>query len=684
MLQKAVACHQAGDLRQAEEKYQLVLEREPHNPDALHMLGVISLQMEEIDKASELIDKAIESSQGFPELFLTRGDVYAAQEKLSDAISSYQKAIQLKPDLIEAYFNMGNTFYRMEEYNSAISAYESAINIKPDLLDALNNLGLTYHAQRNFTGAISCFNQALEIEPDNADVHNNLGNSLHDAGKANDAIRSYETASRLAPDHFDALYNLGNSYQEKGNFQQAVHYYTLSLGKNPNNPDVYINLGKAYHVQGDIDRAIETYEKAATLNHDTADLYFKMGNAFLDQSRIDEATRCYQKALSLDPEHSETYINLGNVFNSQHYFDKAISCYEKVIKIKPHSAVAYNNLGKLFEDQLDLGKAILYYQYALELEQGYAEAHFNYSTALLLSGNFKEGFNEYEWRFEKIGQKNIYPHDLGKPLWDGSPFRGKRLLVHAEQGLGDTIQFARYLPLVKARGGTVIFEVREPLHALLETCPGIDQLVIFSFDEKCSEPYDLSIPLMSLPNLFGTTPETIPNQEPFIHSTPERINDWRNKIGDTGFKVGIVWTGSPTNTGGHHRSCSLDSFAPLAEIQGVQLFGLQKQEAGVKLPERSEFVLINNFGSKFKDFADTAAAIENLDLVISIDTAVAHLAGAMGKPVWTLLPFSPDWRWLLNREDSPWYPTMRLFRQPEPGDWDSVFRQVEAELRRYC
>ncbi len=681
ILQNTLACYQTGSLKQAEEQCKLALRIEPRSSEALHMLSVISLNKMDIGKASGFIDKAIEYSQGFIELLITRGDVYAAQHKLNEAVLSYQKAIQIKPDLIEAYFNMGNAFYRMEKYDSAIFSYESALKIKPGFSNALNNLGLAYHAQNNSGKAISCFNQALHIDPDNADVHNNLGNSLHDEGKAKDAIRSYLKTVELNPDHFYALYNLGNSYQELGNFEQAIYYYNKSISKNPENINAYINLGKAYHVQGDIDRAIQTYEEAATLKPDTADLYFFMGNALLDQFRIDEAITCYKKAISLDPDHSETYINLGNGFHSQDNFDEAIACYKKAIKINPDFAEAHNNLGKVFADRLSLDKAILHYQNALKLKSDYAEAHFNYSTALLLSEDLKQGFKEFEWRFKKSGRNTIYPHELKNPRWDGSPFRGKRILVHSEQGLGDTIQFIRYLPLVKAKGGTVIFEVRESLYTLLEAFPGVDQIETFSFTKKCIVPHDFHIPLMSLPKLFGTTLKTIPAKNPYIHAAPCKTNKWKVRIGETGYKVGIVWTGSPTFEASHLKACSLKHFARLAEIQEVQLLGLQKGDAATKYCRIPETARIDNLGPELKDFSDTAAVIENLDLVISIDTSVAHLAGAMGKPVWTLLPFSPDWRWMLGRDDSPWYPSMRLFRQPEPGDWDSVFLQVETELK---
>jgi len=326
------------------------------------------------------------------------------------------------------------------------------------------------------------------------------------------------------------------------------------------------------------------------------------------------------------------------------------------------------------------------FERAIQIKPEYAQAHWNRSLVLLLKGRFEEGWQEYRWRRKTNLAAFAYPHKLDKPLWDGRPFAGKRLLVHYEQGLGDNLQFVRYLPMVKRLGGTVIFETPKSMYGLLHSFDGIDELVQASSDAPPEVEFDAYISLMDLPGISGTTLDTIPAEVPYIHADPAKVESWRDRLAGEGLKVGLVWAGRPTGPNEvlslQHRSCSLEHFAPLADVPGVVLYGLQKGPAAAQVHQLSGQSVVANLGEQFEDFTDTAAAIENLDLVISIDTSVAHLAGAMGKPVWLLLKSDADWRWLLDRADSPWYPTMRLFRQEEWGDWDSVFERVAQELRQ--
>jgi tetratricopeptide (TPR) repeat protein len=323
---------------------------------------------------------------------------------------------------------------------------------------------------------------------------------------------------------------------------------------------------------------------------------------------------------------------------------------------------------------------------AIELKPDYAQAHWNRSLVLLRKGRFEEGWKEYRWRRKTNLAAFAYPHELDKTLWDGKPFVGKRLLIHHEQGLGDNLQFVRYLPMVKRLGGTVIFETPKSVYRLLESFYGIDELVQASPEAPPDVQFDAYASLMDLPGIFGTTLETIPADVPYIHADPCKVAHWRRRITGDGFKVGLVWAGRPTGRNEvmslRYRSCSLEHLAPLADITGVVLYGLQKGPAAAQMEQLPRQILVDNLGEQFEDLADTAAAIANLDMVISIDTSVAHLAGAMGKPVWILLKTDADWRWLLDRADSPWYPTMRLFRQTRAGDWAEVLDRVAAELGR--
>ena len=401
---------------------------------------------------------------------------------------------------------------------------------------------------------------------------------------------------------------------------------------------------------------------------------------FQKKGDLDKAITYYQKAVKIDPDYAQAYYNLGKLFHDRNIFKDAVSCYKKALEKRPEYVEAGNNMGRALLAAGDLTGALSCYYNVLSHHPESADAHFNLSVAHLLQGNLVEGWKEYEWRFKREKWKNTYPCRFEKPRWDGSFFKGKRLFVHSEQGLGDILQFVRYLPMVKARGGTVIFETLKPFLNIFSKVEGIDELVEFRSDAGPAVEFDFYIPLLSLPLIFGTSLKTIPARVPYLYSDPVKADCWNKRLAGNGFKTGIVWAGTPTDP---KRSCPPAWLLPVAKIPEVKLYGLQKGIPAVQvqvegLPEGME---MTNFGEEFKDFSDTAAVIENMDLVISIDTSVAHLAGAMGKPVWVMLPFVSDWRWFLNREDSPWYPTMRLFRQKRPGDWGTVCREIASELR---
>jgi len=372
-------------------------------------------------------------------------------------------------------------------------------------------------------------------------------------------------------------------------------------------------------------------------------------------------------------------------------FDKgkilpAIEYFKNAVRADGNFAEAYSNMGIALHARGDHDQALECWQRAIELEPDYAQAHWNRSLVLLLKGRFAEGWKEYEWRRRTSLIASAYPHKLDKPRWDGKPFTGKRLLVHYEQGLGDNLQFVRYLPMVKPLGGTVIFETLKPLRPLLSNFDGIDELIEASPDSPPDVEFDIYTSLMDLPGIFGTTIDNIPAEVPYLHADPASVERWRERLYGAGLKVGLVWSGRPTGANEvlslQYRSCRLEHFLPLADIPDVSLYGLQKGPTAEQAAQLSKQIIACNYGEEFKDFADTAAAIENLDLVISIDTSVAHLAGAMGKPVWVLLKSDADWRWLLDRDDCPWYPTMRLFRQNKPYDWGEVLGRVADELRK--
>ena len=423
----------------------------------------------------------------------------------------------------------------------------------------------------------------------------------------------------------------------------------------------------------------------SALNSDYAEAHNNLGTVLQEEGKFNEAVTCYRQTIKLKPDHAMAHCNLGTTLQELGEYEEAVLYCRQAISLNPKLANLHNNLGAILQKQERLEEALSSYDTAIKLNPDYAEAHMNRSFALLLTGNYKEGWPEYEWRLKTKAHRL---RDFHKPVWDGSPLNGKSILVHAEQGFGDTIQFVRYLPMVQAQGGNVIFECRQNLIRLLKNCTGINKII-----ERTPTPsvqYDTHIPILSLPGIFGTTLDSIPSDIPYITIDPGLIEQWRMRFDhNKDFKVGIVWAGNLHNKKNHIRSCNLTNFAPLLETPGTSFYSLQKGPASAEVNNLPKGLEIITLDTELNDFADTAAAIANLDLVISVDTAVAHLAGAIGKPIWTLLHFSTDWRWLMDREDSPWYPRpnglagragMRLFRQTKHNDWTNVFEKVKQRL----
>lgn len=548
------------------------------------------------------------------------------------------------------------------------------------------NTAVRHHQAGRYAEAVESYRQLLQTDPSFAEVYVNIGIVLKAQGQINEAIANYKQAIQLKPELDEAYYNLANVLKEQQRYTEAIENYTQAIRLKPDFAQAYYNLGNALRSNKQLTEAIDNYKQAVRFKPDYAIAYHNMAMTLKDIGQGAEAIENYRKVIRFKPDYPEAYNNMGIALKDQGNLDEAIESYTRAISLRPDYAEAYSNMGIALHSQGEHDKALECCEHAIRLKPDYAQAHWNRSLVLLSKGRFTEGWKEYQWRRKTSLAASAYPHEYDKPRWDGTPFTGKRLLVHYEQGLGDNLQFVRYLPMVKQLDGTVIFETLKPLYGLLREFDGIDELVEASADRPPDVEFDVYTSLMNLPGIFGTTLETIPAEVPYIHADPAKVEYWRERLFGSDFKVGLVWGGRPTGPNEvlslQYRSCGLKHFAPLADIAGVVLYGLQKGPAAAQADQLSEQIIANNFGEDFVDLADTAGAIENLDMVISIDTSVAHLAGAMGKPVWVLLKVDADWRWLLDREDNPWYPTMRLFRQKKPGDWNDVFDRVANELKK--
>lgn len=481
-----------------------------------------------------------------------------------------------------------------------------------------------------------------------------------------------------APVDLAALARAAQRHVDNGQLDAAAEVYEQMVRIAPDRAELHHMLGLVHLDRHQWDMAQQRIQHAIDLAPGNAGYARSMGDLLAARNDPAAANKAYQRAVALSPEDRSALIGLGNTFYALSQTDQARRQYEALLAERPDDLIALNNLGKIYFDQREIPQALCCYEKALRIDPNYAEARFNRAVALLLSGDYQNGFEEFEWRFRRKRAKKVYPHQLTGPRWRKAPFRRQRLLVHCEQGLGDVLQFVRFLPVVKALGGSIILEVQEALMPVLSCLDTVDQLVPFSAQRPTAVEYDYHIPLMSLPRVLKTTLDTIPNQVPYLQVDADMVGSLRGGLPADGFKVGLVWSCSKAAS---YRESKLAYMQPLLALPGVHWYSLQKGPEAAQIECLPRHLAITPLvGERLDDFSDTAAATAAVDLLISVDTSVVHMAGALGVPVWVLLPYSGDWRWLLDRDDSPWYPSARLFRQSRPGDWMGLIERVRQAL----
>jgi tetratricopeptide (TPR) repeat protein len=483
-----------------------------------------------------------------------------------------------------------------------------------------------------------------------------------------------------------AEFERGRTAAREGRRDEALAAYRAAIAHDAGYAEAHNNLANLLREANDTEAAARHYETATKSKPGYALAHFNLGCLRQSAGEMDAARAAYENAIAARPDWAEPHYNLATIDKEAGESERAAEGFRRVVTLDPSHGGGWNNLGLMLRRLSRHRESLAAHARALAVDPGSARARFNTGMAHLSLGAFEAGWPLYEARIEIASVVKMAGLRTGVPRWQGAPLGRKTLLVESEQGLGDTIQFVRYLPLVKARPGmaeaSITLACDQAMLRLLSGYPGVDRLLEKPSRRKpMPRGHDNVVSLMSLPAIFETTLETIPAEVPYLSPHPGLVGHWAKRIGAGGFKVGIVWAGRPQHENDRNRSMRLEDLLPLAKIRGVALYSLQKGPAEEALAKPPKGMTVTALGGLFADFADTAAAIANLDLVISVDTAVAHLAGAMGKPVWTLLPLVPDWRWLLEREDSPWYPTMRLFRQAKAGDWPGVVAAVEKALR---
>ena len=643
------------------------------------MLGVVSIRDGKPEAAVDYLQRAIAVDRADASFHNHLGVAFAGVNELPRAIECFQHALELDPQLADADYNLGNALRSAQRAGEAVAHYQAALKTNPNSAQTHYNLANTFRDLGRLEGAVASYEQALRIKPDYVKASTNLGNVFRKQKRFDRAEECHREALRLKPDYSQAYCNLASLAAEQGRSDEAEADYREALQIEPNLTAARSGLCKTLIERARLDEAVESLEATPQADEGLFEAYLKLADKLRTQGRFKEALAWTRIAVETKPDEAIAHDYLGLALAANSELEEAAASYRQALQIQPDSAVAHNNLAVALQFLEQRSEAMEHIEMALRIKPSFAVAHLNRAVTWLRAGDFRQGWLEFEWR------RHCKDHRLrrfGKPLWTGEAMPDRTILVHAEQGLGDTIQFIRYAPLVNERFANVIVEGQKPLCRLLVRCPGIDRLV--ARGEELPD-YDVQAPLMSLPGIFGTTLTTVPVEVPYIFPDENLIRAWRERLSTyRGFKVGIAWQGGRQYAGDAYRSLPLRHFAPIARVDGVRLFSLQKGPGSEQLADLPDGFTVADFGPELDTasgaFTDTAAVMRNLNLVITSDTAIPHLAGAMGVPVWVALNSCADWRWLDDREDSPWYPTMRLFRQSRLGDWDGLFARIAEEL----
>ncbi len=556
--------------------------------------------------------------------------------------------------------------------------YKSILRNNPSSFETINLLGLISLQTGNFRVAADLFAKAIKLNPGIADFHSNLAAALKGLNQLVLAVASYDSAIAIKADDAEVWFNRGNVLKELKQLDAALRSYESAVNIDPEYFEAHINLGNVARDLEKFDAALASYGKAIACNPDDADARYNLGSLYYDLGKFESAALSYYESIRIRPDYAEAFANLGNSLQELMKFELAVISYDSAIAINNDYVEAYSNRGKALRELKQMKAALASYDRAIQIDSDFVEARFNRGMLLLLDGDLVAGWRGYEWRWKKLDDGFI-DRAFSKPLWRGNiSIAGKRILLHCEQGLGDTIQFCRYVRLVADQGATVVLEVPKALLSLFQGLDGLSELI----ENGTALPdFDFHCPLLSLPLAFNTSLEEIPARQRYLAAQSDRIEEWKMKLGpQTKPRVGLVWSGNPAHKGDSSRSIAMGEFLPFLP-EGCEYFSLQKEVSAADAEQLRAFGNIRQFDQQLVDFSETAALCELMDLVISVDTSVAHLSGALGRPTWVLLAHVPDWRWLLDREDSPWYPSARLFRQNKAGNWRAVFEKIAAALQ---
>lgn len=572
------------------------------------------------------------------------------------------------------------SLYNQNKLKEAIAIFEELEKDEPNNKDIASYMGVIYKALGRYEQAVKTYNKAIALDRFNDQNYNNMGNLLKLLGKNKDALKMFFLAIKLNPLNFNAFNNVGILYETIGENEKAISSYKEAIRINPNFSKAVNNIGVVLYKQKKYDESASIFQIALDIDPDYTEVYSNMGAAFNKAQKYDEAQKALETAIKKMPTHGGAYTNLGNVYNKIHEYKKAVKMHEKSIELEPNGSNAYSNIGTSYKHLGFTNKAIEAYKKAIELKPDFENAHFDLSTVYLAKGDFINGLKEYEWRFKKDEMRSHiikHKHIFLKPMYKkDDDIKGKTLLVHSEQGFGDSIMYARFLPKLKELGCKLVVECRDELKTLFQTMPCVD--VVIGRDENKTPEFDYHLPIMSCAYVLDVkSKDDFPN-EPYFDIEENKEFD----LNDKKIKIGLCWSASSTGESYEGKVFDLVNFEPLIKQNKIQIYSLQVGHGSEQIKEYGFEDSIIDLTDKLTDFKQTAKLMKELDLVISSDTSVAHLAGAIGVKAYTLLQKYPDWRWLYKGEESYLYPSMKLFRQKQNRNWKPVFQSLFAKMNK--
>ena len=674
ILQSALICHREGRLADAEALYRKVLKESPRHHDALRLLGILARQQGDSPQALDLLRQARSVKPMSADVHHDLGLTWFELADYSKAITAYKQALEIDPEFTEAQYNLGNAHYALRDLKSAATCFHEACARRPELAEAHFSLGLIEHDNGNSAEAIRCYGRAVQVRPDYPEAYLNMSLACKNLGNLDLAVSHLRNALKLRPEYSEALLNLGIIHQEAGQLSDAEACFRSVLSEHPDNVPARLNLSMTLDGLDQLEEAENEARTAVKLAPDDPHANAFLGALLIKSKRLADAKSYSEKALALTPDFIPAQVNLAQVLLIENQLEEAAALCESVLRSEPMNCATLVCLGVIRTRQRRPWEAIDVLERALAANPEDASAEINLAICELLVGRFDPGWKHYDARW-RSKLTSCVPRPFKQRRWQGEDFNGLTLLIHAEQGFGDTIHFVRYAKRVAERGGRIAFECQPSLKSLMRSADGIDEVI--GFGETLPH-FDVQVPLLTLPEIFRTTLQDIPKEVPYLRppqSAPSVLPPRRR--GE--FRIGLVWRGSKSQND-DQRPVPLNALKPLFEIDRIRGYSFQIDSIEDELHQSGLAEEMLPLGPSLTDFSVTAALILNMDLMVTMDTAVSHLAGALGKPVWVLLSYAPDWRWLLGRSDSPWYPSMRLFRQAQFGEWSNPVARLKDDL----